>query len=86
MPKYKPVNYRNMCNSVLFVTRAWGSPQPLKKVVERIEHETDLGVNISLIKQGLGNHIVEHVDEIPTYGLDGNVNGCIKKVTTLVKV
>jgi|WetSurMetagenome_2_1015567.scaffolds.fasta_scaffold123117_3 hypothetical protein len=84
MPKYEPVNYRTICSMVLRVVQMKGQPMLLRDLVSDMSRNLNLGIDTKRVFDGLGSKVVEKVEEIPVYGLDGNQECVICRVTTWV--
>ncbi len=84
MPKYKPIDYRDICDMVETITKMKGEPQRLADVISSIEKHMDIGVNPVKVCHMLRHKIVEREEDVPVYGLDGNVECYVRKITTLV--
>lgn len=84
MVRYKHVNYDDIAYMVLKATQIKGSPQPLRLLVNDLSRHMDLGIDASRVARKLGSKVVERYEDYPVYGIDGNVETLIKKVTTMV--
>jgi hypothetical protein len=87
VPRYQHIDYNSIAASAVTAAKILNKSIPLKDFVSRVSRDKDLcidPVRVYSILERQGK-AVERCEDVPVYGLDGNQNGVIKRVTAWVR-